>query len=406
VRRLSLSQRGVKAASKADAAPAAKGPAAKQLATPSRTAQAAGERAEVLLAPEGPLQHAVNERLERMGVDLATVVPLADAYHVSFPPSAWGRGDSKVLQRTADAVATFIADAHVANRGQHSDAFRTVEVLPFAETRDTMRIEAAEKKLVLGLKSTPWALLTQIRPQLPKHQAAVATKLKQQWSQGQQFDSKALRRVWPLLNPTGELRLTLGQSVRGPATELDQALLMVRNSSDSLSTRRNATLRLVTGAVNGQVTSDVSRELIVDEARTVIAGLDDEGLKTFIDRYRSRLADPGLHASATTAIQNAVLTRDLDAKIRIDGGLVAVGNLHDINVDASFAANGFSRLSRYVTEVSAHRKIDAEVKSKGVAVFTIDLIDVNATFDVMRRTATDQKVVPTAALDETLDAFR
>lgn len=136
-----------------------------------------------LLAPDGALQREVDERLRLLGEDPQRAVALSDAYQLSFPPDAFNeRSHAEQLKDTATQVARFIADAHVANRGARTSAFRTVEVLPYAVTDDTMKLEAAEGKLLLGLQRDWRSLLLSYR--VPN-----TAELKAEWASGAQFDS-------------------------------------------------------------------------------------------------------------------------------------------------------------------------------------------------------------------------
>jgi hypothetical protein len=358
--------------------------------------------AQRLLGPKSQLQAEVDRRLAQMGVEPARAVPLGEAYYIAFPDAVWTLADDqKSMRRAAEEVARFFVNAHVAQRGQPTEALRGAELLPFRETKEVLKLDAAEKKLEVGLKGDWRSLFTRIR--VPK-----ARELKRAWDAGKQFDSKALQRAWVLFNPTGEVRTTLTHVVAKPAETLAKHLLAIESDNRSFERKKAELLKIIGQNVNRDVASSPHSETkLATELGQRLGQLETaDQLKAFISSYVSFLRDPGLLLEATAAVQQAVVSSDLRAKIRIEGGVVAVGNLHDVSVNAQFAINHISELERFVTTVEKSRDLDVEVKSKGVAVYTVDLVDVHATLDVMQSTAKQQRVLQTAALDRALDELR
>ena len=294
----------------------------------------------------------VRRRLEARGVDV-TQLPQRE----KFPEirvegfeaeklKPWQRAQ---LEAQLKEAVGFMNDLYVASHGEPRNlTIRELVVMPWWKSGSWGTIRQRDERLVLGVMHVPGYGLV-VRPK---------ETLRAKYDDGKHLSrGTPLRKYWYFLNPVGEFRTQLRNSISKAAKFLSGRLESLGKSRDVASLSHGL--------------KEAAQTLKLSEAEqaaltTAIAGRTPEELRDFVADWKSYVDDP-----SRIQIDVEPQTRDGNVKVRVWSLLAGYGNYHRVKVTVRTGDND------KLDQLRTTGDIDVQVTGALFAGYTIDDVDVH-----------------------------
>lgn len=311
------------------------------------------------------------EPLKRYSINLR---PGNECFRDSTPGhSLWWARHRDQIARQIESAAHFLFVYHQMVYGRPKGPFglKEIEICPKSTVKADLSYLGG--KLIIGV---PYSLVQGYRPW-------TSDELLKKWRRGEHltqegdhfnsfFTKTKLQKIWTLFDPIGAVRLSLRQGFQDRA----QGLL------ETLKTQQEkATLQSWKQVLWGRVVDPQRLRYSHDQALERLWAENKSGL--LLKNWRCLAQNPvtsdDLSWSALSIVDQSMTSRDSQVDVTIKAGLVAVGNYHQIGVRFTLSQGAYEEYMpiSLMTQKPSASQVKAHVEGGLVAVFTIDDINID-----------------------------